>query len=205
MEGVFMSKYIIEIDDDHYANRFEGHILFKAKNFNSLVFDKNGLDKLTKFEDAERAAYGRGYQKAENDYYENTQKDRESANECGYQDGLKDAWNLARKICLSKEYGGLGIDKIEEIFDGMDYDGVLGMELQDVKEIIYKYENEESDFRIGDEVSMGGDILGVVTRPMVNKDKSMCHIMCNDGSTGTFQTEELSKTGRHFDLPYIKV
>lgn len=199
-----MSKYIIEIDDDHYANRFDC-IFYKAKNFNSLVFDSNGLSKLTKFDDAERAAYDRGYQKAENNYYENTQKDRESANECGYQDGLKDAWKLAKKICSSEEYGGLGLDKLEEIFDGIDYDGVLDMKPQEVKEIIEKYENKESEICVGDEVSMDGDILGVVTRPMVNKDRSMCHIMCNDGSTGTFQTEELSKTGRHFDLPYIKV
>jgi hypothetical protein len=40
-----MSKYIIEVDD----NAVDG--LFKAKGFNTLVFDQNGLDKLQKYEE----------------------------------------------------------------------------------------------------------------------------------------------------------
>lgn len=40
-----MSKYIIEVED----NAVNG--LFKAKGFNALVFDQNGLDKLQKYEE----------------------------------------------------------------------------------------------------------------------------------------------------------
>lgn len=40
-----MSKYIIEVED----NAVDG--LFKAKGFNTLVFDQNGLDKLQKYEE----------------------------------------------------------------------------------------------------------------------------------------------------------
>lgn len=40
-----MSKYIIEVEDDAVDG------LFKAKGFNTLVFDQNGLDKLQKYEE----------------------------------------------------------------------------------------------------------------------------------------------------------
>lgn len=37
-------KYVIELEDEPITNG-----LWKVKGFNSLVFDKNGLDKLTPF------------------------------------------------------------------------------------------------------------------------------------------------------------
>lgn len=40
-------KYIIELEDKQITNG-----LWKVKGFNSLVFDQNGLDKLTPFNDA---------------------------------------------------------------------------------------------------------------------------------------------------------
>ncbi len=39
-------KYVIELEDEPITNG-----LWKAKGFNSLVFDQNGLDKLTPFND----------------------------------------------------------------------------------------------------------------------------------------------------------
>ena len=43
-------KYIIEINDIPMTTPELGKKLYKAKGFNSLVFDQNGLDKLEKFE-----------------------------------------------------------------------------------------------------------------------------------------------------------
>ena len=43
-------KYIIEIEDNPMFLR-SGDMLWKAKGFNTLVFDKNGLDKLQKYEE----------------------------------------------------------------------------------------------------------------------------------------------------------
>lgn len=39
-------KYVIELEDEPITNG-----LWKVKGFNSLVFDQNGLDKLTPFND----------------------------------------------------------------------------------------------------------------------------------------------------------
>ena len=58
-----MSKYIIEVDD----NVVDG--LFKAKGFNTLVFDQNGLDKLQKYEELEPTREEKSLPKNGDDYY----------------------------------------------------------------------------------------------------------------------------------------
>lgn len=60
-----MKKFIIEIEDDPFIRYecFPGEEkLYIAKGFKSLVFDKNGLDKLTPYD--ESAAELRGAEKA---------------------------------------------------------------------------------------------------------------------------------------------
>ena len=47
-------KYIIEIEEEPFIRKSPLHgeeALYRAVGFNSLVFDKNGLDKLTPFDD----------------------------------------------------------------------------------------------------------------------------------------------------------
>lgn len=67
-------KYIIEFEDATFHNmypdgRFGCSTLYRAKGFNSLVFDQNGLDKLTPYDPDE-----------------------------AYQRGLNDAWDLADDV-----------------------------------------------------------------------------------------------------------
>lgn len=61
-------KYIIEIEEEPFTPEqsipYQGNELYRAKGFNSLVFDKNGLEKLETYisEEAEnRRHYRRGY------------------------------------------------------------------------------------------------------------------------------------------------
>lgn len=56
-------KYVIEIDNEF--KDFHGNKLYKAKGFNSLVFDQNGLDKLEKYEAFQ--TYNKGYQQGYED------------------------------------------------------------------------------------------------------------------------------------------
>ncbi len=61
-----MSKYIIEIEDEPFGRNDDPVIphgmdeLYRAKGFNSLVFDENGLEKLTSFDKALEEAYQKG-------------------------------------------------------------------------------------------------------------------------------------------------
>lgn len=52
-------KYIIELEDEPFED-IDANRLWRVKGFKSLVFDKNGLDKLTLYDDAEQ----RGAEKA---------------------------------------------------------------------------------------------------------------------------------------------
>ena len=71
-------KYIIEIEDTPFTEVTSETVLYKATNFNSLVFDQNGLDKLEKFDSNEEydRGYSQGLEDAEmaNRYFYSTEK-----------------------------------------------------------------------------------------------------------------------------------
>lgn len=46
-----MAKYIIEIEDDPFGSIESSDMLWRAKGFKSLVFDKKGLEKLTPYKE----------------------------------------------------------------------------------------------------------------------------------------------------------
>ena len=73
-------KYIIEINDTPMTTPELGKKLYKAKGFNSLVFDQNGLDKLEKFETTSMIDKS-------NFSEEQYRLDIENAHDCGYQEG----------------------------------------------------------------------------------------------------------------------
>ena len=75
-------KYIIEIEDTTYTEDTREIELYKATNFNSLVFDQNGLDKLEKFETTSMIDKS-------NFSEEQYRLDIENAHSCGYQEGYK--------------------------------------------------------------------------------------------------------------------
>lgn len=92
-----MSKYIIEIEDEPFGRNDDPNIphgmdeLYKAKGFNSLVFDQFGLDKLTPLDKALSSELGEAYQKG-------FEAGQHEATTLEYQQGLADAWEAARKI-----------------------------------------------------------------------------------------------------------
>lgn len=108
-------KFIIEIDEI-YGNDYDGRPkLYRANGMKTLVFDKNGLDKLQKIssvvtaEDGNRLfneAYEKGYKDGSmnrsigllTDYRNATDYTFSGAKKLGYDEGLKDAWKAARKI-----------------------------------------------------------------------------------------------------------
>lgn len=61
-------KYIIEINDSAVYDATPK--LWQAKNFKTLVFDAEGLNKLTKLDDAIRQAEDRGYDKGYDEGYD---------------------------------------------------------------------------------------------------------------------------------------
>ena len=61
-------KYIIEIEDAFISKEGKNPtVLFRAKGFNSLVFDKEGLDKLEPLEGFLYESFDKGYWEGYND------------------------------------------------------------------------------------------------------------------------------------------
>lgn len=96
-------KYIIELEDKPF-HKGNGDFLYRVKGFNSLVFDKNGVGKLTPytepdFEQVRKEAYEDGYKTAKVQCNIQAEKDLREVGERHYHKGLSDAWDAARKIC----------------------------------------------------------------------------------------------------------
>lgn len=103
-------KFIIEI-----AEEFTGKcwcecpdLLYRIQGFNSLVFDENGLNILEKHEESSF-----------------TQEDCDRARQEGYEEGLKDAWEAARKIAASVLKGGLSGEELIDIFNSATFGGIF--------------------------------------------------------------------------------
>lgn len=95
-------KYIIELEDkpvcvfDEDTQTFFPR-LHRVKGFNSLVFDQNGLDKLTPYtapdmEQVREDAFKNGYDAACKDI------DIKSKINAAYRKGLEDAWEVVKKL-----------------------------------------------------------------------------------------------------------
>ena len=113
------------------------------------------------------------------------------ANEKDYEDGLKDAWGIARTVA------NMDVKEFNECF-GTD----IGLEdvinLYKPEEIKKKIEEYENEFHVGD-VVRSGRWIGVVTRIISKRAKSV-YILFNDGSCGTHSVEGFEKTGEKIDL-----
>ena len=140
-----MSKYIIDIVDMPYQNDGDGKKLYRARYFNSLVFDEDGLDKLEKYEQIQK-------------------EDLADA----YQDGLRDAWWAAKRIVLGANRGGLTYEELNSIF-GTPCDGInttFGVlthySADEAVELISHYEEQaKKDVRDLQKVKALADEIGI--------------------------------------------
>ena len=190
-------KYIIEIDRCYSGE------LYGVKRFRSLVFDQNGLDKLTPYDADE--AYADGYTFAESKYREAHDEIEQEA----YQRGLDVAWDAVKKIVLSTDDGGYSYNELNECF-GETRESVSGIikntPLTEIIKTIREYEErkaQDTEIKVGDEVCrIDGDkrptvvtrvdvhgVEGVVTKGEL---KGMAIVLRN--------LNNLEKTGRHVDL-----
>lgn len=167
-------KFIIEIGGEYPQNPFEDGengkaptILYKIKGFNSLVFDENGLGKFEKYDE-----------------------------NAGYEKGLSDAWEAAKKICLSPYDGGIEADVIKEIF-GMTHDIVMEKSTpQEAVDRLKEWE-EKHDIKVGDVVTFenkNGKFL--VTECL----DGVLHCIDSEMTTYARKYDEVAKTGKRIDL-----
>ncbi len=181
-EGEEMSKkYVIELEDDVFTNRDNPDdedrcTLYRVKGFNSLVFDDNGVSRLSdlskELDEVRAAAYHEGYKRGVSSIDNNVPKDSRNY----YLEGLNKMWDIVRRILISKENGceNSVMPELKSIFNDIDnfqirkifmqldpetvvarideYDGIQDPLLQKPEVII----------NVGDQVDLGDGNLGVV-------------------------------------------
>lgn len=116
-----------------------------------------------------------------------------------YEQGLADAWELAKKFRVRQSDGGLSNSELLEIF-GTTYIDMI-FKNHTYEEALAKIEayEREKEITVGDVVYGDDDpeSFGVVTR----KDSFGFYVMWDDGSSGRDKKpESLHKTDKHIDI-----
>ena len=112
-----------------------------------------------------------------------------------YQRGLNDAWEAARKIVLSREDGGLfGYEERKAVFGCGNYMALKTFLAPEAIEKILQYEQEQKDFKVGDEVISDEDINGVT----VDMDDYLLYVLDENGVIQAWPREDVVKTDRYF-------
>lgn len=194
-------KYVIEIEQEYSANMRKGSSdmvdpikLYKVKDFNSLVFDEQGLDKLKRMPTLEQI----DAREAEIDIIQKT----------AYENGLHDMWEIVRKIGCMDGYDG------DELIEMFGTDGIISIfkryTASEVLEKVKAYEEQKAK-TFNDEIKVGDEIVVRVVAP----DREIAVIVYKIGHVGTTpmyhcisfsecngfiiaHNQAIKKTGRHF-------
>ena len=124
-----------------------------------------------------------------------------------YQQGLEDAWKAARKLALSSLEGGLDIETVAEIFDGLTYYYVLkDVPASEAIAKIKAYEEQhkqDTEIKVGDEVVLNGNASYENEKAIIlayDGKSYPYNVLMSNGDTEWVKEDSIEyKTGRHFD------
>ena len=176
-----MSKYIIELDD-------------RIKLVTSVGVTENGVVYTT-------SDYVHNLEELNSDYINEHFGELQDE---AYQAGLNDAWEAAKKICCNPPVG-LDYDTLNEIFGTRHLISVMAeLSAGEVIDMIKAYEDKRSDrIEVGDEVKHDIQGIGVVTRIREVNGKTYYNAVWSSGNTGYYEPDDLTKTGKHYDIQSI--
>lgn len=183
-------KYIIEIDR---VVKGPNDIAF-IKGFNALVFDQYGLDHLRRAEEIDEA-YKRGW----NECAEKIQNIKDAA----YQNGLDDAWKLARRLCMNPRDGGMSAEDLAGAFGSLVLPTIFrSCSYPQAFQKVKAWEKKKAEIHVGDEVEVLNNVdFFVVTNINDLPDGEVLYEgVRRDGRTARAPKSIVAKTGRHFDL-----
>lgn len=175
-------KYIIEVSGvfKNEDQRF-GKPLYKMMHFNSLVFDEEGISRLTPYE---------------------------PNNDENYQRGLNDAWEVAKKICGHYADGGMGIGECKKAFGTAAVGYIVALPIGEVMSMLTKYEAKkkaEEEIKVGDEITVSVHnperTLNVIVYGVSKCGSSNVYdtLSLEEGECfGILWYRGIKKTGRHF-------
>ena len=162
-----MSKYIIEVEDVPFSkvridadNGAQNINLYRAKGFNSLVFDKEGLDRLTPLDTELEEAYQKGFEAGSHEAttieyqkgFDDAKRISEEVCQLEYNKGLNDMWEAVKQLIVK------WINGDDDVFGDKSIDEFI--ETYSASEAIAKlkaYEEQEKadEIKVGDIITDG--------------------------------------------------
>ena len=125
--------------------------------------------------------------------------------EAEYHRGLEDAWNVARKVAVETDDGGVSISALYEMFGTESMCMIMkNNTVYDVTDKLKAYEEKQTDdeIKVGDEVrGINGNEKLIITA--IESEYDHCVVMTKRGGYYTANLSSLVKTGRHFDIASI--
>ncbi len=114
-----------------------------------------------------------------------------------YEQGLTDAWELAKRISLLPSDGGYNCDTLREVF-GTDLERrIYKFTPQEAMAKLKAY--EDSKIEVGDVVCHREYGNGIVTR----EDGDFYNVVCANGDVICFEKNRVTKTGKHIEIKAI--
>ena len=181
-------KFVIEFAEKPFykmqrRGTSETEKLWRVKGFNSLVFDENGIKKLTPLEDTldldKLEVHMNGFDE-------------------GYDAGLRILWDGIRKVFGDPHDGAYRSSQLSQIFG---YDWIhdsLSLSPSEFLKKISDYEEMMSEIKAGDElVHTSADAVCICTCDVSTSDDEV-YVMFDDGSCGQYPEDKLRKTGKHY-------
>ena len=179
-------KYVIEFEEEPFIKDpiiSASEELWRVKGFNSLVFDENGIKKLTPLEDTldldKLEVHMNGFDE-------------------GYDAGLRILWDRIRKVFGDPNDGAYKSSQLSQIFG---YDWIhdsLSLSPSEFLKKISDYEEMMSEIKAGDElVHTSADTVCICTCDVGTSDDEV-YVMFDDGSCGQYPEDKLRKTGKHY-------
>ena len=124
--------------------------------------------------------------------------------EAEYQRGLEDAWNVARKIAVETDDGGVSISALYEMF-GTESMRMI-MKNNTVYDAIAKLKAYEEKQKADDEIKVGDEVIYIEHKFIVFATETEEHyasLFDVNGRHASASQSECKKTGRHFDIASI--
>lgn len=175
-------KYIIEISGvfKNEDQRF-GKPLYKMAHFNSLVFDEEGISRLTPYE---------------------------PDNDESYQRGLNDAWEATRKVCGYITDRGMSNEELRKAFGTEVLGEIIVLPIGKVMSILTKHEAKKKaaeEIKVGDEITVRVHsperTINVIVYDVLKFGSTYVYDTLSFEEGKCFNISwnpEIKKTGRHF-------
>ena len=123
-----------------------------------------------------------------------------------YQRGLEDAWNVARKIAVETDDGGVSIEALYKMFGTESMCMIMkNNTVHDATDKLKAYEDKNSDrIEVGDEVTHKSDsVVWKAVCIRIDGDRQHMNLMGYTGAVGYYPVDDFTKTGKHYDIASI--